>query len=766
MVGRRLLPAIAVFVLAVLARVDAQPPTAARRKPDGGTGFIACSGAGLQACERGAKAPRHSYEMVRLKSDTTYQGAADAQQPAVRPRPDATYVTRTAILAAEDRRAPTPRDLAVIRAGLYNSDPQTQRIALRALGRLERPSLVPDIVPALKAALPEVRAEAANAIGQAAQGWKLVARPGVGIPTVDTVTSMLVARLDVESESIVRAAICETLGRLPYTSAEQVRRAEAALVHTALGESITDRLGIAQGLEALIRVSQTLSPPSAEAIAQLRALAAGTPEVRLKPDATSVSDATGVPDATSGSGPTPRPDRDLATGAPNPSHDARVRRLALEALIAAGAADDDVTTRAAVDSDAQVRRLAMRAASTSGHAADVLQKGLTDESAMVRLEALRGVGARSGESSNDACATSLAAAGDRDSHVALLALDELGRCGPTADAVSLLEHMVNDLSQAGSPRGWHRGAHALVALASAAPDRAAAALPQFLGSRVWQLRLYTARAALVLKERPTLETLANDADDNVREAAIEGLTTLAGHSADGLYLSGLARQGYQVIRAAASALAATPDPDAAVPALKEALQRLIKEGRDNSRDARSAIAATLEGLGTRVEAPRPARDTPVASPLDAEDLRRLASARARITIRDVGSFDLALLASEAPTTVVRFARLAESGYYNGLTFHRVVPNSVIQGGSPGANEYIGDASFMRDEVGLWPHVRGTVGISTRGHDTGDAQICVDLVDNPRFDHTYTVFAQLLNGTDIVDAILEGDVIERIEVLTQ
>ena len=71
---------------------------------------------------------------------------------------------------------------------------------------------------------------------------------------------------------------------------------------------------------------------------------------------------------------------------------------------------------------------------------------------------------------------------------------------------------------------------------------------------------------------------------------------------------------------------------------------------------------------------------------------------------------------------------------------------------------------MRDEVGLWPHVRGAVGISTRGRDTGDAQIFIDLVDNPRLDHDYTVFAQVLNGMDIVDAILEGDVIERIEIL--
>jgi peptidyl-prolyl cis-trans isomerase B (cyclophilin B) len=151
--------------------------------------------------------------------------------------------------------------------------------------------------------------------------------------------------------------------------------------------------------------------------------------------------------------------------------------------------------------------------------------------------------------------------------------------------------------------------------------------------------------------------------------------------------------------------------------------------------------------------------------LTADELRSLASARARVTIRGVGTFDLALFTMEAPATVARFARLAQQGYYNGLTFHRIVPNFVIQGGSPGANEYVGYPDYMRDELGLWPHVRGAVGISTRGHDTGDAQIFVDLVDNPRLDHEYTVFAQVLTGIDVVDAVLEGDVIESVDIIS-
>jgi cyclophilin family peptidyl-prolyl cis-trans isomerase len=327
---------------------------------------------------------------------------------------------------------------------------------------------------------------------------------------------------------------------------------------------------------------------------------------------------------------------------------------------------------------------------------------------------------------------------------------------------------VTDLTSAGAPRGWHRAAHALVALASAQPSRGAAALPQFTGSRIWQLRLYAARAAAELKARDALEQLARDEDDNVAEAAVDGLHTLAGHDADAIYVAQLSRKGHQALRAAALALDGTPHPDQATPALQAAWQRLIAEGHDNSHDARDAIAKALTSVGAdpRVGPGRTLRSAPttIQNDLNADDLHRLAAPRARVTIRGVGTFELALFTSQAPAAVLRFVHLAEAGYYNRLTIHRVVANFVIQGGSPGATEYIGDASFMRDEVGLWPHVRGAVGISTRGRDTGDAQIFVDLIDNPRLDHEYTVFAQVLNGIEIVDQVLEGDIIDRVEIL--
>jgi len=654
-------------------------------------------------------------------------GVLGAGIPARAQEPAPPRTTRLAVLQAEDRRAQTPRDLALLRSTAHSSDDIAARAAVRALGRLERPSLIPDILLALRHSVADIRIEAATAIGQAAQGWKSDKPPAAS--SVDAASTPLSARLKIESEPDVRAAICETIGRLPYVTAAQAEAAERTLVETAgRTESITDRLGVARGLEAFVRTQRRLRTPGDDAIALLRRLAIpATAEVALG---------------------------------------ARVRRLSLEALITAAAVDVNVLGAAAHDPDTQVRRIAMRAAlaqaapgigAPEAHA--VLVAGRADDSPSVRIEALRGLRARNDA---DACVAAVEASADRDIGVALVALDLLAACRADADAVAVLERSVTDLSSAGAPRGWHRAAHGLVALASAAPDRALIALPQFTGSRIWQLRMYSARAAAQLADRPALDVLARDEDDNVSEAAVEGLRKVAGHDADAIYIGGLTRRGNQIVRASALALEGSPHADETTAALKTAWQRLVSEGRDNSHDARDAIAKALTSLGSDPRGPTTAAQT--TNDLNADDLKRLASPKARVTIRGVGTFELALFTAQAPATVLRFARLAESGYYNGLTFHRVVPNFVIQGGSPGANEYVGDASFMRDEVGSWPHVRGAVGISTRGHDTGDAQIFVNLVDNPRLDHVYTVFAQVLNGIDVVDRVLEGDIIDRIEIV--
>ena len=242
-------------------------------------------------------------------------------------------------------------------------------------------------------------------------------------------------------------------------------------------------------------------------------------------------------------------------------------------------------------------------------------------------------------------------------------------------------------------------------------------------------------------------------------------------------------------------LPATVDREVAS-ACATALARLTATGRETSRDARLALVDCVAWAGTAEDANRLApllsdfdarvaegaaaaiakllpsgSKAPVATPkplprlpLPTEaDLSRMSTARVVLTIRGRGDIVMRLRPDEAPLNAFRFLRLAESGYYTNLTFHRVVPAFVAQGGSPPGNEFSGDGPFSRDEVGRLANLRGSIGLSTRGRDTGDAQFYVNLADNLRLDHTYTVFAQVEAGMDVVDALVEGDAIERVVV---
>jgi cyclophilin family peptidyl-prolyl cis-trans isomerase len=123
-----------------------------------------------------------------------------------------------------------------------------------------------------------------------------------------------------------------------------------------------------------------------------------------------------------------------------------------------------------------------------------------------------------------------------------------------------------------------------------------------------------------------------------------------------------------------------------------------------------------------------------------------------------GSFVVRLRGDLAPMMSARVLALVREGYYDGGNWHRVEPDFVIQGGGPGTNEYVGYAHYLRDELATVAHPRGTVGMSTRAHDTGDAQWFINLKDNPVLVRDYTVFAEVVEGIDVVDGILEGDVI--------
>jgi len=338
-------------------------------------------------------------------------------------------------------------------------------------------------------------------------------------------------------------------------------------------------------------------------------------------------------------------------------------------------------------------------------------------------------------------------------------------CATNATIAGTLHRWIEDLPRDAATRkagavSWHAAAHAIVALARIQPSEARTRIGALTRHSQWQVRAYAARAAAALSDTVRLRALTGDSNDNVREAAIEGLSKLTGHADDALFLGALRSDGAQVVRAAAIALKGSPNPDVRA-AANTAFDRWVAKQNSSAHDVRTAL---LEAAGRPVTDDRP---PPVRAelPPQAVALALGADRRLRVTMAPSsggGSFVVRLRGDVAPMMAARILALARTGYYNGLTWHRVEHDFVIQGGSPGATEYVGYPQFLRDELGTVPHTRGTVGMSTRGHDTGDAQWFVNLRDNLRLGRDYTVFGEVIDGIDVVDGILEGDRIAKIE----
>jgi cyclophilin family peptidyl-prolyl cis-trans isomerase len=118
---------------------------------------------------------------------------------------------------------------------------------------------------------------------------------------------------------------------------------------------------------------------------------------------------------------------------------------------------------------------------------------------------------------------------------------------------------------------------------------------------------------------------------------------------------------------------------------------------------------------------------------------------------------------DAPLTSLSFVRLAQSGFFNGLSFHRVVPGFVVQGGDPRGDGYGGPGFTVRCEYNQRPYGRGALGMALSGKDTGGSQFFITLEPQPHLDGAYTHFGQVLSGMDVVEKIRPGDVIDRIDV---
>jgi peptidyl-prolyl cis-trans isomerase B (cyclophilin B) len=585
------------------------------------------------------------------------------------------------LIRAEDARAVLPSDLAILRAGASAADTSIRRTAIRALGRLERPDLLPDVIPALSDGNVDVRRTAADAVAQAVTQGDSVA----------SARRALLSRIPREKDPEVLGQLAESLGRL---RADSGTVQETAATLTAMLPS----RGAVRGLFFLTqqRVSRGLVPPATGAA--------------LQRVATTLS------------------------------HPDDVRATAAIARISSGGTTPEDSAAIRRDPSGDVRVTGATASS------------IDDPAAIVRYRAV----------ALAACPALIHATNDSNSHVAIAAIDALQKCAGDNAAIATLE-------ASSSP-------HAVVSLAAVAPDRVPVRLARLAVNPDPFIRVYAVRAAIKVRDTVMMRRLAIDSNANVASEAISGLSSITAHTDDAIYTQALRSDASQLLIVAAKALKGSKNPNTTLE-LTRTLDRVTALKRETSRDARMAL---IETLGSAVPAryahdfdpeiaARVAKLTGVAAApvlLARAPVPTVAQLRsvhgATITMASGDRVELELLPFDAPTNSWRFVRLARSGYFNGLTFHRIVPFFVVQGGSPLANEYVGDAAFSRDEFGL-ENRRGTVGISTRGRDTGDGQIYFNTVDNVRLDHGFTIIARVTSGMDVVDWMQEGARIATITV---
>jgi len=129
-----------------------------------------------------------------------------------------------------------------------------------------------------------------------------------------------------------------------------------------------------------------------------------------------------------------------------------------------------------------------------------------------------------------------------------------------------------------------------------------------------------------------------------------------------------------------------------------------------------------------------------------------------------GTIKFRFFSSDAPKTCENFITLADKGFYNGLTFHRVEPNFVIQGGDPNGNGSGGPGYNIKAEFNKNPHLEGTVAMA-RAYDPDSAgsQFYICLAPAPFLDGKYTVFGQVTEGLDVVHKIAVGDKMNKVYI---
>jgi cyclophilin family peptidyl-prolyl cis-trans isomerase/HEAT repeat protein len=373
-----------------------------------------------------------------------------------------------------------------------------------------------------------------------------------------------------------------------------------------------------------------------------------------------------------------------------------------------------------------------------------------------------------------------AALADESPHLRSAALEAAARFLPNPE----LETDLRERLEAGEPREREL---AFAALAAGGVEGGLELVSEAAGSSERAMRARAAEAAVRLEAEEILARLAQDPEAPVRVATLESLAARAGAEAGSVAAPFLGDPDPTVRATALDLLARHP-----VLASERIAAALDAARTDALSDARLAGVRALAARGEAEPAERPAvlealglllsdRDWLVrreaaaglgglgaprreSGPLDLgrdvayyrEVLLQTSTPR-RVEIEtERGALTLELAGREAPLTTLSFLKLAGQGYFDGLAFHRVVPDFVVQGGDPRGDGWGGPGYALRDEINRLRFRRGALGMALSGPDTGGSQFFLTLSSQPHLDGGYTVFGRVVAGEQVLDRIRQGD----------
>ncbi len=165
-----------------------------------------------------------------------------------------------------------------------------------------------------------------------------------------------------------------------------------------------------------------------------------------------------------------------------------------------------------------------------------------------------------------------------------------------------------------------------------------------------------------------------------------------------------------------------------------------------------AALLPVSGWITAGIAQQPTKPAP-AAPTGGKKVKQTAV----ITMEKGGEINIEFFPEDAPKTVENFVTLAKKGFYDGLTFHRVEPNFVVQGGDPKGNGTGGPGYTIKDEFNKQKHVRGVLAMArTQAPNSAGSQFYITLAPAHFLDGQYTVFGRVTSGMEVVDKIRVGD----------